>query len=77
MVEKMRFELTTLRSRSECATKLRYFSTINQQNQIKIKMEDDKKNIEAEKKEWWDENMSHGAFAYTQEEIDFYFKKKQ
>ena len=24
------------------------------------------------KKEWWDENMSHGAFALTQDEIDYY-----
>lgn len=25
---------------------------------------------------WMDENMSHGAFALTQEEIDFYYKPK-
>ena len=23
-------------------------------------------------KAWWDENMSHGAFAYTHEEIEYY-----
>lgn len=24
------------------------------------------------KKDWWDENMSHGAFALTQDEVDYY-----
>ena len=24
------------------------------------------------KKEWWEENMSHGAFALTRDEIDYY-----
>ena len=35
-----------------------------------------KNNIEDNKdlkKDWFDENQSHGAFALTQEEIDFYY----
>ncbi len=28
------------------------------------------------KKDWFDENQSHGAFALTQEEIDFYYNKE-
>ena len=31
---------------------------------------EDNKNL---KKDWLDENQSHGAFALTQEEIDFYY----
>lgn len=29
------------------------------------------------KKDWHEENASHGAFALTQNEIDFYYKKEQ
>lgn len=28
------------------------------------------------KKDWFDENQFHGAFALTQEEIDFYYNKE-
>ena len=39
-------------------------------------MAEDKEELEKQLKEWWDENMSHGAFSLTQEEIDFYYKPK-
>ena len=28
-------------------------------------------------KDWYDENASHGAFALTQEEIDFYYNSER
>ena len=34
-------------------------------------------NLEDLKKKWQDENMSHGAFALTQDEIDFYINLKK
>ena len=27
------------------------------------------------KEDWYEENASHGAFALTQEEIDFYYRR--
>ena len=28
-----------------------------------------------EREDWFEENASHGAFALTQDEIDFYYKR--
>lgn len=39
-------------------------------------MAEDKDKLENELKEWWDENMSHGAFALTKDDIDFYDRPK-
>lgn len=44
---------------------------MNKTNSIK------EKELEEEKRKWWDENLSHGAFAYTQEELDFYFNPER
>ena len=40
-------------------------------------MKPEEKENKDKMKKWWDENMSHGAFALTQDEIDFYYKKKK
>ena len=34
-----------------------------------------KKTMDYKKEDWYDENASHGAFALTQEEIDFYYRQ--
>lgn len=39
----------------------------------KNNIKDDKDLKKDLKKDWFDENQSHGAFALTQEEIDFYY----
>lgn len=43
---------------------------------MKNNMGDDK-DLKKEKKDWFDENQSHGAFALTQEEIDFYYNPER
>lgn len=35
-----------------------------------------KENKEKEKYDWYEENANRGAFALTQEEIDFYYNKE-
>lgn len=43
---------------------------------IQLMMKNNMKDNKDLKKDWFDENQSHGAFALTQEEIDFYYNKE-
>lgn len=39
--------------------------------------EKENKELQEVRREWWDENLSHGAFALTQDEIDFYYNPER
>lgn len=37
----------------------------------------DEQKLKEDIKKWYDENAEHGAFALTEEELDFYFKDRR
>jgi hypothetical protein len=49
---------------------------MHKQKVIQLMMKNNMEDNKDLKKEWFDENQSHGAFALTQEEIDFYYNKE-